>query len=275
MNLVSTEWLADNLGRVVVVDATYHLPHLARDARTEYEREHVPGAMFFDIDKIADAKSTLPHMLPAPAEFARAMEAIGIGDDDMVVAYDTYGIMSAARAWWSLRVFGHDKVAVLDGGLPKWRREGRPVESTRAQPRAARFTPRPRAALVRAKAQVLANVASHAEQVIDARAAGRFAGTAPEPRAGLRGGHIPGSRNVPFNELIGTDGTMKPADEIRARFAAAQVDPAKPIVTSCGSGVTACVLALALDRIGAPTVAVYDGSWAEWGLPGDTPVATG
>lgn len=277
--LVSTTWLAERLDApdVVVVDATYHLPNLNRDARAEYAREHIPGAMFFDIDAIADRHTDLPHMLPPPEEFAAAMKALGIGDNMRVVAYDSYGLMSAARAWWSLRAFGHDRVAVLDGGLPKWKREGHPTSD---MPSALRkpgpFTPRLRPELVRTKAQLLANLNSKAEQVVDARAAGRFQGTAPEPRAGLRGGHIPGSSNLPFTRLIDPDDqTVVDVDDIRARFTESGIDPTRPVVCSCGSGVTACVLALGLDLIGAKNVSVYDGSWSEWGQHGDTPVETG
>jgi thiosulfate/3-mercaptopyruvate sulfurtransferase len=281
--LVSTDWLADKLGDadVVVVDATYHLPTAKRDARAEFANAHIPGAGFFDIDGISDKASSLPHMLPSPAEFKQAVEALGIGDASMVVAYDSYGLMSAARAWWMLRIFGHDQVAVLDGGLAKWQREGRMLESGEPAPGpalegGASFTPRFRPELVRSRQQVLSNVASKTEQVLDARAAGRFKGTEPEPRAGLRSGHIPGSRNLPFTQLLDpTSKTVLPPDELRQRFAAAGIDPAQPIVTSCGSGVTACVLALGLARIGAPDAAVYDGSWSEWGQGSDTPVETG
>jgi len=277
--LVGTDWLADNLGRddVVIVDATYHLPTARRDARAEYEAAHIPGARFFDIDAIADQASPLPHMLPSPEQFARAAEAMGIGDGDHVVAYDTYGLMSAARAWWMLRVFGHDRVSVLDGGLPKWQREGRPVTATiPGPPRARRFTPRFRPELVRTKEQLLSNLTSRAEQVVDARAPGRFHGTQPEPRPGLRAGHIPGSLNLPYTNLIDPEKlTVLPPERLREAFAASGVDPDRPVVASCGSGVTACVLALGLHVIGARSIAVYDGSWSEWGLPGDTPVETG
>lgn len=277
--LVSTTWLAERLDApdVVVVDATYHLPNLNRDARAEYAREHIPGAMFFDIDAIADRATDLPHMLPPPAEFAAAMKALGIGDNMRVVAYDSYGLMSAARAWWSLRAYGHERVAVLDGGLPKWKREGHPTSDMPSMPRrAAPFTPRLRPEMVRSKAQMLANLASKTEQVVDARAAGRFQGTAPEPRAGLRAGHIPGSRNLPFTRLVDPDEqTVVGVDDIRARFSEAGIDPTRPVVCSCGSGVTACVLALGLELLGAKQVSVYDGSWSEWGQPGDTPVETG
>lgn len=278
-SLVSTQWLADRLGQpgIVVVDATYHLPNVPRDARAEYAREHIPGAQFFDVDGISDPDSDLPHMLPLPADFARAVEALGIGSDDHVVAYDGYGLMSAARPWWMFRAFGHDRVSVLDGGLPQWKREGRPLSAEPSTPAPGkRFTARLRPELVRSKDQLLANLSTQAEQVLDARAAGRFQGTAPEPRQGLRSGHIPGSRNLPFTRLLDPAvQTMLPADKLKQLFQEAGIDPAKPVVTSCGSGVTACVLALGLEQIGARRVAIYDGSWSEWGLPGNTPVETG
>jgi thiosulfate/3-mercaptopyruvate sulfurtransferase len=277
--LVSTDWLAERIGRpgIVVLDATYHLPNVARDARDEYAREHIPGALFFDVDGISDPSSDLPHMLPTPADFARAVEALGIGNDDHVITYDSYGLMSAARPWWMFRIFGHDKVSVLDGGLAKWKREGRPLTGEASKPAAAkRFTARFHPEMVRSKDQLLANLKSHAEQVLDARAAGRFQGTAPEPRQGLRSGHIPGSRNLPFGTLLNTaDQTMLPPDKLKTLFTQAGIDPARPVVTSCGSGVTACVLALGLEQIGARKVAIYDGSWSEWGLQGDTPVEKG
>jgi thiosulfate/3-mercaptopyruvate sulfurtransferase len=277
--LVSSQWLADNLGRagLVVVDATYHLPTVKRDARAEYEREHIPGAIFFDIDTIADPTSPLPHMLPSPESFARTVEGLGIGSDDHVVAYDSYGLMSAARPWWMFRIFGHDRVSVLDGGLPKWKREGRPVTDAASVPAAGkRFQARFRSELVRSKEQLLGNLKGKAEQVLDARAAGRFQGTAPEPRAGLRSGHIPGSLNLPYNQLVDAQAhTVLPREALLKQFSQAGLDLGKPIVTSCGSGVTACVLALGLELAGARKVAVYDGSWSEWGLPGSTPVETG
>jgi thiosulfate/3-mercaptopyruvate sulfurtransferase len=276
--LVSTEWLAAHLNdpKVRIVDATYHLPHLKRDARAEYAAAHIPGAVFFDVDGISDPASSLPHMLPKPAEFAATVGALGIGNDDLVVAYDTYGLVSAARPWWMFRSFGHDRVAVLDGGLPKWKREGRPVDGKAVTPPAKTFSARFRPELVRSKADVLANVKSRAAQVLDARSAGRFKGTDPEPRQGLRGGHIPGSCNLPYNLLVDKDAlTVLPAAALKAKIAEAGINPAKPVITSCGSGVSACVLALGFYLIGVDKVAVYDGSWSEWGLPGDTPVETG
>ncbi|HSE77843.1 MAG TPA: 3-mercaptopyruvate sulfurtransferase [Alphaproteobacteria bacterium] len=276
--LISTDALAARLAEpdLVILDATFHLPTAKRDARAEYAREHIPGARFFDIDIIADRATDLPHMLPSPGDFARAAGALGIDDDCDVVVYDTHGISSAPRTWWMLRIFGHRRTRVLDGGLPKWKREGRPVNdlASPAQPRP--FTPRFDAAMVRDKANVRANIGSRREQVLDARSAGRFRGVDPEPRPGLRSGHIPGSCSLPYNLLVDPKTqTMLPADGLRARFVEAGIDLTRPVITSCGSGVTACALALGLHLLGHDRVAVYDGSWAEWGLPGDTPVETG
>ena len=276
--LVSSERLAARLGdpELRIVDATYHLPNVKRDARAEYAAGHIPRAVFFDIDGIADHSIPLPHMIPKPADFATAVSALGIGNDCHVVAYDTYGLMSAARAWWMFRIFGHDKVSVLDGGLVKWKQEGRKVEDMPVHPARATFTAKFRPELVRSKAAVLANLKSKTEQVLDARSAGRFRGTEPEVRPGLRGGHIPGSRSLPYTDLLDPKSrAMLPAEGLRARFAGAGIDPSQPGITSCGSGVTACALALGLHLIGAERVAVYDGSWSEWGLPGETPVETG
>lgn len=276
--IVSTEWLATRLSHpdLRIVDATYHMPHLKRDARAEYTAAHIPGAVFFDIDAIADHSSPLPHMLPNPSEFAAAVGALGIGDTTFVVAYDSYGLMSAARVWWMFRSFGYDHVAVLDGGLPKWKGEGRPLDTGPVTPAPQTFTPHFRQRVLRRKADVVDNLKTQAEQVVDARSAGRFRGTDPEPRAGLRSGHIPGSRNLPYTALLDAKTlTVRPADAIRAGFVGAGVDLSKPVITSCGSGVTACVLAFGLHLIGIPQVAVYDGSWSEWGLPGNTAVETG
>jgi thiosulfate/3-mercaptopyruvate sulfurtransferase len=273
--LVSTEWLAKHLGApdLRVLDGTWHMPQLKRDARAEFAKAHVPGAVFFDIDAIADHSTTLPHMLPAAEAFAEAVGALGIGSGDRVVVYDVRGVVSAARVWWTFRVFGHDAVAVLDGGLKKWRAEGRPVESGSAASPRRTFTARPRPELVRDLDAMRANLTSRGAQVLDARSAGRFAGTEPEPRAGLRGGHIPGSLNLPYETLYRADGTLKPPDELAGAVGAAGVDLGRPVVTTCGSGVTASVLALALYLLGRQDVAVYDGSWSEWGGRTDTPVA--
>jgi thiosulfate/3-mercaptopyruvate sulfurtransferase len=272
--VVTTEWLAEHLRDedVRVVDGTWHMPHLGRDARREFTEAHIPGAVFFDIDAIADADTTLPHMLPRPEKFAREVGALGIGDGDQVVVYDTRGVVSAARVWWTFRAFGHDDVAVLDGGLRKWRAEGRPMESGTPSPIGRRLTARLRPALVRDLEDVRGNLATRAAQVLDARSRGRFAGTEPEPRAGLRGGHIPGSLNLPYDELYRPDGTLRPEAELRDAFAKAGVEPGRPVITSCGSGVTASVLALALHQLGRRDVSVYDGSWSEWGARPDTPV---
>jgi thiosulfate/3-mercaptopyruvate sulfurtransferase len=272
--LVSTEWLAQHLSApdVRVVDATYFLPGSDRDARAEYNERHIPGAVFFDIDAIADRTSRLPHMLPDAEAFAAAVGALGIGRGDRVVVYDVRGVVSAARVWWTFRAFGHDAVAVLDGGLRKWRAEGRPVESGTPTPTARPFAARLRPELVRDLGAMRANLTSRSAQVLDARSAGRFAGTEPEPRAGLRGGHIPGSLSLPYETLYRADGTLKAPDELGAAFRAAGVDLGRPVVTTCGSGVTASVLALALYLVGRPDVAVYDGSWSEWGGRSDTPI---
>jgi len=276
--LVQTDWLAEHLGAkdVVVVDATYHLPNAGRDARAEHAQAHLPGAVFLDIDAIRDEANPLPHMVPAPSGFAAAMRALGIANEDHVVAYDAHGLMSAARAWWLLRLFGHDRVSILDGGLPKWRAEGRALEAGVVSRPASGFAASFRPALLRTKAQMLANLSRGAEAVGDARSAGRFEGTAPEPRAGLRGGHVPGSRNLPFDRLVDPKAkTVLPPEEIGRAFAAAGIDPAGRVACSCGSGVTACVLAFGLFLLGNRDVAVYDGSWSEWGAAADTPVATG
>jgi len=244
-----------------------------RNARAEYEQKHIPGAVFFDIDAIADKANPLPHMLPDAATFAAAVGELGIGNDSRVVVYDAHGMMSAARAWWSFRVFGHEDVAVLDGGLPKWLAEGRPVEAGTVRPARRSFAARLDASQVRDKQAIRANIRERREQVVDARAAGRFSGREPEVWPGRRPGHIPGSLNLPFTDLLDPQSkTFLPAEAIAERFRAAGTDLARPVVTSCGSGVTAAVLAFALHLIGHRPVALYDGSWAEWGLPGDTPV---
>ena len=274
--LVTAEWLARNLTRrdVRIVDGSWHMPQLKRDPRAEFAAAHIPGAVFFDIDAIADHATSLPHMLPSAREFACAVGGLGIGARDRVIVYDSRGVASAARVWWTFRAFGHDAVAVLDGGLPRWRAEGRPVESGTPAPRPRKFTARLRRSLVRDLAAMRRNVTMRKAQVLDARSRGRFAGTEPEPRAGLRSGHIPGSLNLPYDELYQRDGTLLPPQELTAKFEAAGLDLGKPVVTSCGSGVTASVLALGLYAAGRPDVAVYDGSWTEWGGRADTPIET-
>jgi thiosulfate/3-mercaptopyruvate sulfurtransferase len=276
--LVSTEWLAEHLGdpHVRVLDASYKQPGITPTAREDYGRGHIPGAVFFDIDDVAQPGTSLPHMIPSPERFAQKMQERGIGNDDRVVVYDTAGLSSAARAWWMLRLYGHDNVALLDGGLPKWKAEGRPLDTTPPVVAPRHFTARFRPELVRDKEAIRTNIAVAREQVVDARAAGRFDGTAEETWPGRRRGHIPGSRNLPFDRVTDPQTKqLKSAEELRQLFAGAGVALDRPVVTSCGSGVTACALAFALHLIGHPGAAVYDGSWSEWGLPGDTPVETG
>ena len=276
--VVSTGWLAERIGRpdLVVVDASWYLPAMARDHRAEYQSTHLPGAVFWDLDQLSDPDSSLPHMLPPPELAARQIGALGIGDDDTVVVYDGSGTnLSAPRVWWQLRVLGHDAVAVLDGGLPKWVAEGRPSEPGWVAPSPRRFTARLRPDLIRSIDQVRSLVGSDEVILVDARSVGRFEGREPEPRPGVRGGHIPGARNVPYGRLVAADGTLLPKAELIRRFEEAGVDLSKPVVTSCGSGVTASALALGLEAIGHRTYAVYDGSWTEWGGRSDTPVETG
>ncbi len=276
--LVTTEWLAAELGKpdLVVFDATKYLPNEPKDGRAEFLRGHIPGAAFFDIDVVADTETDLPHMVPTPGRFAKLMGVLGVGNDLRVVFYDQKGLASAARGWWLMGLFGHDKAAVLDGGLPKWVAEGRPVrDGEAAGPEPRQFRPDYRAGQLRGVGDLLRNVQTGAELVLDARAAGRFTGAVPEPRAGMRSGHIPGSVSLPYNELLRADGTFRPAGEARARFEAAGVDGARPLVTSCGSGVTACILTLGLRVAGFPEGAVYDGSWTEWGGRSDTPIEVG
>jgi thiosulfate/3-mercaptopyruvate sulfurtransferase len=276
--LVGTEWLAAHLAdpHIRVVDCSFKLPGITPTARADYQQGHIPGAVFFDIDDIAKPGISLPHMIPSADLFAQKVGALGIGDNDRVIVYDGNGLSSAGRAWWMLRLFGHRNAALLDGGLPKWKAEGRPIETAILNPSPRRFTAHFAPALVRDKAALLDNLATRHEQVVDARAAGRFDGTTPETRPGLRSGHIPGSRNLPYEQV--TDPTthqLRGADELTRLFREAGVALDRPVVTSCGSGVTACAVAFALHLIGHPGAAVYDGSWSEWGLPGDTPVETG
>lgn len=275
--LVSTEWLADHLNApdVRIADASWYLPDAGRNAHAEYAAAHIPGAVFFDIDGLSDETNPLPHMLAPPAKFASRMRKLGLGDGNLIVVYDGAGIYSAARAWWMLRAMGHEYVAVLDGGLPKWRRENRPLEDMERHPNPRHFTPHYNHALVRDFDQVRANLTSHAEQVVDARGHPRFSGAVAEPREGVRSGHIPGAINVPYAELTAGDGTLKPASELSHIFKDRDIDLSRPIVTSCGSGITAAIAMLALTVVGAKSVALYDGSWAEWGARTDVPIETG
>jgi len=272
-NLVSTDWLEAHLGDVRLVDASWYMPDEKREPAKEFESGHIPGAVFFDIDGIADHSTGLPHMMPSPGEFSKAVGALGIGDGETVVAYDGSGIFSAPRLWWMFKAMGHDNVKVLDGGFPKWKREGRAVETGSAHPKTKFFTAIAKPAIKRDFAQVMGIVGTSSAQILDARSAARFKAEEPEPRAGVRGGHMPGALNVHYRKLIADDGTLKPPEALRAVFDA--VDLGRPIVTSCGSGLTAAVLMLALDEIGAPDVALYDGSWTEWGGRPEAPVVTG
>ena len=275
--LVTTAWLTERLDApdVRVVDATWLMPGSPRNARADHGLAHIPGAVFFDIDEIADTDSPLPHMLPSAAKFASRAKALGLGDGSRIVVYDQTGLTSAARAWWMLRVMGHKEVVVLDGGLPKWISEGRPVDDRDPAPRDRHFSARLDHDLLRDITGVRRALETGREQVVDARPAARFRGEAAEPRPGLRSGHMPGARNVPFPFLFAADGTMLPAEALARVFAEAGVDVARPVTTSCGSGVTACILALALARLGRWRTAVYDGSWAEWGAAADAPLAVG
>ncbi|MGR3721863.1 3-mercaptopyruvate sulfurtransferase [Abyssibius alkaniclasticus] len=275
--LVSTAWLADHLTApdLRIIDASWYMPADNRDVRAEYDKCHIPGARFFDIDEISDAQSDLPHMAPSVEKFVSRMRALGIGDGHRVVVYDSAGIFSAARVWWLFNHFGKTDVSVLDGGLPAWIAERRDTLDFPPTLRDRHFTARRNADLVRDVTQVAASAKLRDVQIVDARAPARFEGTAPEPREGLRSGHIPGARNLFFKDLLTADGKMKDKDGLRAAFAAAGVDLDRPIVTSCGSGVTAAIINLALVVLGHSNHALYDGSWAEWGAYKDLKVATG
>ncbi len=265
--IVSTEWLDANLSApdLRVVDASWHLPTTGRSAQSEYQHCHIPGAVFFDIDEISDESSELPHMLPPSEKFVSRVRRLGLGDGNRVIVYDSVGLYSAARVWWMFRFFGHTDVAVLNGGLPKWIAEGRPIEDLPPLPQQRHFTARRNWLLVRSLDQVARASRDKSEQILDARNSARFSGQETEPRPGLRAGHIPGSRNLPIDQLLEEDGTVRSEDETRKRFKEAGIDLERPVVATCGSGVTAAVLNLALHRVGHTSNALYDGSWAEWG----------
>jgi thiosulfate/3-mercaptopyruvate sulfurtransferase len=273
--LVSTAWLQAHLGEpdLVVLDASWYLPSAGRDPRAEFEQAHIPGARFWDLDANSSQATGLPHMLPSPAELERLIGALGIGNASRVVVYDGSGAnLSGPRVWWTLRIAGHDAVAVLDGGMTVWRSEARPLEQGQTTPVPARFTMRFRPELVASLEGIRSRTDGGRTQILDARSAGRFHGTEPEPRPGLRGGHIPGARNLPFSELTSADGRLLPVDVLRRRFTEAGLDLDREIIASCGSGVSACVLGLGLELLGHRRWAIYDGSWAEWGREEGPPI---
>ena len=275
--LVSTTWLASHLNDpdLRVIDASWYLPDMNRDGKAEYAASHIPGARYFDIDEISDTRSELPHMVPPVEKFMSRMRAMGVGDGHQVVVYDGAGLFSAARVWWLFRLMGKTDVAVLDGGFPKWTAEGHPTEDMPPILRDRHMTVSVQNHLVKDVTQVAAAAKLADHEIVDARSPGRFKGEEPEPREGLRSGHIPGSKNVHYRRMLNDDGTMKTPPELKQVFEAARVDLDKPVITSCGSGVTAAILSLALERMGHRRHSLYDGSWAEWGMYGDLRVETG
>ena len=276
-SLVSTEWLANEMGAsdLRIVDATKHLPEAGRNARAEYETAHIPGAVFMNLDELVDENAAVENTIPPPEKFASRIQQLGLGDGSRIVLYDDSAVKTSARAWFMLRMFGAHSVALLDGGIAKWKAEGRALASGAQNLRCRHFTAWSDASRLRSKADVLANITSRTEQLVDARGAGRFTGADAETRPGIASGHVPGARNVPYGQMFNPDGTWKDADSIRSAFMAARVDLAKPIITTCGSGVTACCLAFGLHLVGKRDVALYDGSWTEWGADASLPKDVG
>ena len=275
-NFCTTDELAAELGdpNLGVIDASWHLPNTGRFGAAEFRFAHIPGAVFFDIDTIADVDLGLPHMLPKPEALAKEMALLGLGDGMRFVIYDALGLFAAARVWWTLRAYGVDKVRILEGGLTKWKHEGRPLESGEAHPKPRVFTPRLDESFVASLDEVRAALADGSAQVVDARPADRFCGEAPEPRPGLKSGHMPGSLNLPFVDIV-EHGRLKSPEALKATFAEHKIDLMKPIITTCGSGVSAAILALAVEEAGGKVEGLYDGSWAEWGGRDDCPAVTG